>query len=60
MYDKSMPIKVAMGGMLPFKTQINIYNECLGKVQGYTPSEAYILSRGWFTESRINNRIIKQ
>jgi len=44
----------------PFKTQINIYNECLGKVQGYKPSEAYILGRGWFTESRINNRTIKQ
>ena len=27
MYDKSMPIKVAMGGMLPFKTQIKDRDE---------------------------------
>ena len=30
---------------LSYKGQLHIYNECLGKLQGYTPPETYILGR---------------
>ena len=31
----------------PFKTQIYIYNNCLGKIQGYNPPESYILGKDY-------------
>lgn len=46
--------------IVPFKNQIYLYNDCLSKIQGYNPDEAYILSNGWFTENIVNkNKVIK-
>tara|TARA_B110000208_G_C11799962_1_gene441591 strand:+ start:5756 stop:7534 length:1779 start_codon:yes stop_codon:yes gene_type:complete len=34
----------------PYKCQINIYNQCIGYMQGYTPSEGYILGKSLVKE----------
>lgn len=32
---------------LAFKTQVWLYNQALGRIQGFTPPHAYLLGRGW-------------
>lgn len=34
----------------PFKTQVLIYNEALGYMQGYKPPIAYLMGNGWICE----------
>lgn len=41
------------GRMRANKGQIMLYNNIIGKIQGYTPSECYVLGRGWeFTKNK--------
>lgn len=43
----------------PFKTQLYLYNEILGKIQGYTHNEIYLLGNGWQLTKQINKQNIK-
>ena len=40
----------------PFKSQIYIYTHCLGVIQGYTPSEGYILGNSWVQEKYVDKK----
>ena len=44
------------GSFKAYKVQIWIYNECIGKIQGYTPTHGFVLGRRWkSTKSNINH-----
>ena len=45
------------GSARAYKAQLFIYNRMLGRLQGYLPSESYVLGRGWEREqSRVKYR----
>ena len=40
------------GSAPAYKAQVMLYNAMLGKLQGYTPPESYVLGRGWQRRQR--------
>ena len=39
------------GSALAYKAQLFIYNRMLGRLQGYTPPQSFLLGRGWEFEN---------
>lgn len=42
------------GSLCAYKVQVHIYNNILGRLQGYEPDTAYLLGRGWERRSKGN------
>ncbi len=62
---KFSQLHLAAGGELgnngsapAYKVQLHLYNRMLGRLQGYTPPESFILGRGWEqTRSKVTTRV---
>ena len=62
---KFSQLHLAAGGELgnsgsapAYKVQLHIYNRMLGRLQGYTPPESFVLGRGWEqTRSKVTTRV---
>ena len=62
---KFSQLHLAAGGELgnsgsapAYKVQLHLYNRMLGRLQGYTPPESFVLGRGWEqTRSKVTTRV---
>ena len=62
---KFSQLHLAAGGELgnsgsapAYKVQLHVYNRMLGRLQGYTPPESFILGRGWEqTRRKVTTRV---
>lgn len=46
-FSSSGALRDTEGSLLAYKIQAFIYNQALGRLQGYLPGESYLLGRGW-------------
>lgn len=46
-FSSSGALRDTEGSLLAYKIQVFIYNQALGRLQGYLPEESYLLGRGW-------------